>query len=168
MAFFTDIHISEIVDIVSTISRMQKSIRFAAITSECNHCKTDGLFCVIYSLLRFTTMLYTSDLSRNCVAFAYPNICKRAVFITAQLYIKNLLFKFNFLIYFFMKINSVLNVDCINYPTIKMAISYKFINRFTPSIALIVTTTPNLSPTPSLGSNRLLVLISIPQFLFLV
>lgn len=78
MAFFTDIHISEIVDIVSTISRMQKSIRFAAVTSECNHCKTDGLFCVIYSLLRFTTMLYTSDLSRNCVAFAYPNICKRA------------------------------------------------------------------------------------------
>lgn len=55
-----------------------KSIRFAADTSECIHCKTDGLFCDICSFLKFIIMLYASDLSRNCVVFAYPNICKRA------------------------------------------------------------------------------------------
>jgi len=56
-----------------------KSIRFAADTSECIHCKTDGLFCDICSVMRFFKMLYAFDSSRNCVVFAYPNICKRAL-----------------------------------------------------------------------------------------
>ena len=37
---------------------------------------------------------------------------------------------------------------------------------FTPYISLTVTTTPNLSPIPSLGSSLLFVYISNPQFLF--
>lgn len=45
-----------------------------------------------------------------------------------------------------------------------------FINssiRLTLFISFIVTTTPNLIPSQSFGSSRLLVFISIPQFLFL-
>ena len=39
---------------MSTLLKMQKSIRFAADTSECIHCKTDGLFCDICSVTRIS------------------------------------------------------------------------------------------------------------------